>query len=40
LRFCTRKNHALADMAQLFVSRYHLELPRREELVALLEAGT
>jgi hypothetical protein len=43
LLLCTRKNHALMEYAlagmdnQLFVSRYQLELPRREELVELLE---
>jgi len=44
LLLCTRKNHALMEYAlagmdnQLFVSRYQLELPRKEELETLLEA--
>jgi predicted nuclease of restriction endonuclease-like (RecB) superfamily len=43
LLLCTRKNHALMEYAlagmdnRLFVSRYQLELPRREEIVELLE---
>lgn len=43
LLLCTRKNRALVEYAlagmdnQLFVSRYQLELPRKEELEALLE---
>jgi len=44
LLLCTRKNHALIEYAlagmdnQLFVSRYQLELPRKEELERFLEA--
>ena len=44
LLLCTRKNHALMEYAlagmdnALFVSRYQLELPRKEELERLLEA--
>jgi hypothetical protein len=43
LLLCTRKNHALMEYAlagmdnALFVSRYQLVLPRREELEALLK---
>jgi predicted nuclease of restriction endonuclease-like (RecB) superfamily len=43
LLLCTRKNHALMEYAlagmdnQLFVSRYQLELPRKEDLEKLLE---
>jgi len=43
LLLCTRKNHALMEYAlagmdnALFVSRYQLELPRKEELQKLLE---
>lgn len=41
---CTRKNHALVKYAlagisnQLFVSRYQLELPKREEIERFLES--
>jgi predicted nuclease of restriction endonuclease-like (RecB) superfamily len=44
LLLCTRKNHALLEYAlagmdnQLFVSRYQLELPTKEELERVLEA--
>lgn len=44
LLLCTRKNHALIEYAlagmdsQLFVSRYQMELPKREELKRFLEA--
>jgi predicted nuclease of restriction endonuclease-like (RecB) superfamily len=44
LLLCTRKNHALIEYAlagmdnQLFVSRYQLELPKKEELERFLEA--
>ena len=44
LLLCTRKNHALVEYAlagidnQLFVSRYQLELPTKEELMRVLEA--
>jgi hypothetical protein len=44
LLLCTRKNHALIEYAlagmdsQLFVSRYQMELPRKEELERFLEA--
>jgi hypothetical protein len=44
LLLCTRKNHALIEYAlagmdnQLFVSRYQLELPKKEELEQFLEA--
>lgn len=40
---CTQKNHALVEYAlagmdnQLFVSRYQLELPRKEEMQAFIE---
>lgn len=43
LLLCTRKNHALIEYAlagmdnQLFVSRYQLELPKKEELERFLE---
>ncbi len=45
LLLCTRKNHALVEYAldgvdnQLFVSRYLLELPTKEELQRVLEVG-
>jgi len=45
LLLCTRKNEALVEYAlagidnQLFVSRYQLELPTREELQKVLQAG-
>lgn len=41
---CTDKNHALAEYAlagmdnQLFVSKYLLELPRKEAMQAFIEA--
>jgi predicted nuclease of restriction endonuclease-like (RecB) superfamily len=44
LLLCTRKNHALLEYAlagmdnQLFVSRYQLQLPKKEELERFLEA--
>jgi predicted nuclease of restriction endonuclease-like (RecB) superfamily len=44
LLLCTRKNHALIEYAlagmdsQLFVSRYQMELPKKEELERFLEA--
>jgi predicted nuclease of restriction endonuclease-like (RecB) superfamily len=44
LLLCTRKNHALMEYAlagidnQLFVSRYQLGLPTKEELLGVLEA--
>ena len=44
LLLCTRKNHALLEYAlagmdnQLFVSRYQLELPAKEEIERVLEA--
>lgn len=44
LLLCTRKNHALVEYAlagmdnQLFVSRYQLALPKKEELERVLEA--
>lgn len=44
LLLCTRKNHALMEYAlagmdsQLFVSRYQMELPKKEELERFLEA--
>jgi hypothetical protein len=44
LLLCTRKNHALMEYAlagldtQLFVSRYQLELPKKEDLEQFLEA--
>ena len=44
LLLCTRKNHALIEYAlagmdsQLFVSRYQMELPKKEDLERLLEA--
>jgi YhcG PDDEXK nuclease domain len=44
LLLCTRKNEALLEYAlagmdnQLFVSRYQLHLPRKEDLEHLLEA--
>jgi hypothetical protein len=40
---CTDKNHALAEYAlagmdnQLFVSRYQLELPKREEMQRFID---
>ena len=43
LLLCTQKDHALAKYAlagmanQLFVSRYQLQLPRREEIEAFVE---
>jgi predicted nuclease of restriction endonuclease-like (RecB) superfamily len=43
LLLCTRKNHALMEYAlagmdnQLFVSRYQMELPRKEELEQFIE---
>lgn len=43
LLLCTRKNHALIEYAlagmdsQLFVSRYQIELPKKEELKQFLE---
>ncbi len=43
LLLCTRKNHVLVEYAlagmdnQLFVSRYQVSLPRKEELQALVE---
>lgn len=42
LLLCTGKDHALVEYAvagmdnQLFVSRYQLELPRKEEIEAFL----
>ena len=39
---CTRKNHSLAEYAladmdnQLFVSKYQLELPKREDIEQFL----
>jgi hypothetical protein len=39
---CTRKNHALVEFAlagmdnQLFVSKYQLELPKREDIERFL----
>ncbi|MFU8858737.1 MAG: PDDEXK nuclease domain-containing protein [Deferrisomatales bacterium] len=44
LLLCTRKNHALMEYAlagldnQLFVSRYQLQLPKKEEVERFLEA--
>jgi hypothetical protein len=44
LLLCTRKSHALLEYAlagldnQLFVSRYQLELPKKEEIERFLEA--
>jgi hypothetical protein len=41
---CTQKDHALVEYAlagmdtQLFVSKYQLELPRKEEIQRFLEA--
>ena len=41
---CTQKNHALVEYAtagmdnQLFVSKYQLELPRKEDMQRFLEA--
>ena len=40
---CTQKNHALVEYAlagmdnQLFVSRYQLELPKKEQMQAFIE---
>jgi hypothetical protein len=41
---CTQKDHALVEYAlagmdnQLFVSKYQLELPRKEEIQRFIEA--
>ena len=40
---CTRKNHALIEYAlagldnQIFVSRYQMELPKKEEIIRFFE---
>jgi len=46
LLLCTKKNHALVEYAragidnQLFISKYQLELPRREEIAAFINQAT
>lgn len=45
LLLCTKKNHALVEYAragidnQLFISKYQLELPRKEEIAAFLNGA-